>query len=101
MTKEDALDALRIIESFQKRFIKRHGNPIVYGADELYLKAEQPFPSLSEYGELHQIENGVGMVPRLPQQGEKAEDFPVIAMQEKIPHLHGDLFLSFFEKIYR
>jgi putative radical SAM enzyme (TIGR03279 family) len=61
--KEDAENALQIIESFQKRFLKKHGNPIIYAADELYLKAGQPFPPLKEYGDLHQIENGVGMVP--------------------------------------
>ncbi|MDH5202022.1 MAG: DUF512 domain-containing protein [Nitrospirota bacterium] len=61
--KEEARNALKIIESFQKRFKKRHGDPIVYGADELYIKAEIIFPSIKEYGDFHQIENGVGMVP--------------------------------------
>ncbi|MBE0426078.1 MAG: DUF512 domain-containing protein [Nitrospirae bacterium] len=61
--KQDAARAIEIIRTFQKRLIKRHGNPIVYGSDELHLRAEYPFPSLKEYGELHQIENGVGMVP--------------------------------------
>jgi putative radical SAM enzyme (TIGR03279 family) len=61
--KEDAEHAIKIIESFQKRFKKKHGDPVAYGADELYIKAEHPFPPLKEYGELPQIENGVGMVP--------------------------------------
>ncbi|MEW6213856.1 MAG: DUF512 domain-containing protein [Nitrospirota bacterium] len=61
--KEEARDTIRIIKSFQKRFRKKHGDPIVYGADELYIKAEQPFPSLKDYGDMPQIENGVGMVP--------------------------------------
>jgi putative radical SAM enzyme (TIGR03279 family) len=61
--KKDAVNALKIIGSFQKRFIKKHGIPIVYGADELYLKAEEQFPPFNEYDELHQIENGVGLVP--------------------------------------
>ncbi|HTR44120.1 MAG TPA: DUF512 domain-containing protein, partial [Thermodesulfovibrionales bacterium] len=52
--KDDALTALGIIESFQKRFRKRHGDSIVYGADELYIKADLPFPPLEEYGELPQ-----------------------------------------------
>jgi putative radical SAM enzyme (TIGR03279 family) len=60
--KEEARDAVKIIESFQKRFKKKHGDPIVYGADELYIKAEIPFPPLKEYGDFPQIENGVGMV---------------------------------------
>lgn len=69
--KEDAIKAIEIIHAFQKRFKKKHGDPIVYGADELYIKAELNFPSLREYGELPQIENGVGMVPLFMSQAKK------------------------------
>jgi len=61
--KDDALSAIGVIDSFQKRFRKKHGDSIVYAADELYIKAETPFPPLRAYGELPQRENGVGMVP--------------------------------------
>ncbi len=61
--KEDAVRALEVIDSFQKRFVKKHGDSIVYGADELYIKAGEEFKPLREYGDLPQIENGVGMVP--------------------------------------
>lgn len=62
--REDAEKALQIVESFQKRFIKKHGDALVFGADELYIKAgRSAFPFLREYGLLPQIENGVGMVP--------------------------------------
>lgn len=61
--KEDAEKALETIGSFQKRFRKKHGDPIVYAADELYIKAGQPFPGIKDYGDLPQLENGVGMVP--------------------------------------
>lgn len=60
--KGEARDAVKIIESFKKRFKKKYGDPIVYGADELYIKAEIPFPPLKDYGDFPQIENGVGMV---------------------------------------
>ncbi|MBZ0156091.1 MAG: DUF512 domain-containing protein [Alphaproteobacteria bacterium] len=60
---EDAAKALDIIHKFQSRFKRKHGECIVYGADELYIKAEREFPPLMEYGEFPQIENGVGMVP--------------------------------------
>ncbi|MBI5203683.1 MAG: DUF512 domain-containing protein, partial [Nitrospirae bacterium] len=69
--KEDALRALDIIDSFQKRFRKKHGVSVVYGADELYIKGGVNFPALSEYGELPQIENGVGMVPLFISQAKK------------------------------
>lgn len=42
---------------------KQLKEPFMFLADEFYLKAELPFPPLKEYGELPQIENGVGMVP--------------------------------------
>ena len=61
--KEDALAAVSTLERFQRRFKKRHGENFVYGADELYIKAGLALPDVSEYGELPQLENGVGMVP--------------------------------------
>jgi putative radical SAM enzyme (TIGR03279 family) len=46
-----------------KALKKRLGEPFLFLADEFYLKAGLPFPPLREYGDLPQIENGVGMVP--------------------------------------
>ncbi|MBF0321050.1 MAG: DUF512 domain-containing protein [Nitrospirae bacterium] len=63
VTKEDALSAISIIEAYQKKFLKKHGELLVHAADELFLKGEHPFPPLKDYGQLHQKENGVGMVP--------------------------------------
>ena len=63
VTKEDALHAIRVVEPFQKRFQKKHGDPVVYCSDEMYIKADLPFPGMKTYGVLPQIENGVGMVP--------------------------------------
>jgi putative radical SAM enzyme (TIGR03279 family) len=42
---------------------KSLGEPFLFLADEFYLKAGLPLPPLREYGDLPQIENGVGMVP--------------------------------------
>jgi putative radical SAM enzyme (TIGR03279 family) len=69
--KEDAINALSIIHKLQTRFKKKHGEHIVYAADELYIKAEMPFPSVENYGDLPQIENGVGMVPLFLHQAKK------------------------------
>jgi putative radical SAM enzyme (TIGR03279 family) len=46
-----------------KALKKKLGQPYLFLADEFYLKAGIPFPPLREYGDLPQIENGVGMVP--------------------------------------
>ena len=69
--KDDALRALSVVDSFQKRFKKKHGDCIVYAADEVYIKAEAEFPPLHEYGELPQIENGVGMIPQFMYQAKR------------------------------
>ncbi|MDI6864618.1 DUF512 domain-containing protein [Thermodesulfovibrio yellowstonii] len=63
VTKDKAEEVIKIIEMFQKKFRKKHGVSFVYLADEFYIKAEKPFPSLTIYDDLPQIENGVGMVP--------------------------------------
>jgi putative radical SAM enzyme (TIGR03279 family) len=96
--KEDAVEALRIIESFQKRYIKKHGNPVVYGADELYLKAERPFPPLREYGELHQIENGVGMVPLFLNHAKKINIPRTLQRKKKFLTFTGISFYPFLKK---
>lgn len=61
--KTEAQKAIEIISELRRRFKRRHGDPIVYASDELYIKAEIPLPPLSEYEDLPQIENGVGLVP--------------------------------------
>jgi putative radical SAM enzyme (TIGR03279 family) len=96
--KDDALKALHTIESFQKRYVKRHGNPLIYGADELYLKAEEPFPPLREYGELHQIENGVGMVPLFLSQANKIRIPEHIKRRKKLLTFTGTSFYPFLKK---
>ncbi|HEX2769906.1 MAG TPA: DUF512 domain-containing protein [Geobacteraceae bacterium] len=42
---------------------KKPGGPFLFLADEFYIKAVMPFPPLDTYGELPQLENGVGMIP--------------------------------------
>ena len=96
--KEDAENALKIIESFQKRFMKKHGNPIVYGADELYLKAGQPFPPLKEYGELYQLENGVGMVPLFLNQAKKVRVPKTMLPGKKFLTFTGMSFYPFLKR---
>jgi putative radical SAM enzyme (TIGR03279 family) len=42
---------------------ERLGEPFLFLADEFYIKGEIPFPPLENYGDLPQLENGVGMIP--------------------------------------
>ena len=41
----------------------RLGEPFLFLADEFYIKGNIPFPPLEMYGDLPQLENGVGMIP--------------------------------------
>jgi len=61
--KSDATKIFESLEPLRKRLKKRHGEFVVYPSDELYIKAGLPFPAFKEYGDLPQLENGVGMVP--------------------------------------
>lgn len=45
-----------------RELAERLGAPFLFLADEFYIKADAPFPPLEEYGDLPQLENGVGMV---------------------------------------
>jgi putative radical SAM enzyme (TIGR03279 family) len=69
-------EAVRVIDNvsrLRKRFRKRHGDSLVYLSDEFYIKAGAPFPALKDYGDLSQIENGVGMVPLFLSQAKRVK----------------------------
>jgi putative radical SAM enzyme (TIGR03279 family) len=97
--KDDAIKTIQIIESFQKRFMKKHGDPFVYCADELYIKAGLSFPRIRNYGSFPQVENGVGMVPLFNRQARKV-NFPDL-MPKKVRFLTftGTSFYPFLNKL--
>ncbi len=97
LEKTDARKALEIIESYHKRFKKKYGTFIAYGSDELYLKADLPFPPLKQYGNLHQIENGVGMVPLFLNQAKKAKIPKVFKRKKKFLTFTGVSFYPFLK----
>jgi putative radical SAM enzyme (TIGR03279 family) len=95
--KEDAAKAIAAIVPFQKRFRKKHGDSIVYAADELYLKAGASFPPLLEYGEFPQMENGVGMVPLFSHQSKKI-NIAQVAGKKRFITFTGISFYPFLSK---
>ncbi len=96
--KKDAEKALELIHFFQKRLTKRYGNPIVFGADELYLKAGYSLPSVKEYGELYQIENGVGMVPLFINQAKSIKLPKDLSINRKFITFTGTSFYPFLKR---
>ncbi len=63
VTREYASRFIAQWEPCARELAAKLGNPFLFLADEFYLKADFPFPPLAEYGDLPQIENGVGMIP--------------------------------------
>lgn len=89
--KIDAINTIKIIQKFQSRFKKRHGEPIVYASDEMYIKAGISIPPIRDYGDLAQIENGVGMIASFIHQARK------IKIQKPFPHSKDNVpsFITF------
>ncbi len=63
VTQEYAGEFLANWQPLARELAAQLESPFLFFADEFYLKAGKPFPPLSDYGELPQIENGVGMLP--------------------------------------
>ena len=71
-TKQSAGETLDIIDRFGEISLEKYGERRVYGADEFYILAERPLEKADYYGEFHQLENGVGLVPLLQSEVEEA-----------------------------
>jgi len=95
--KDDALRALSQVDSFQKRFRKKHGDSIVYASDELYIKGEAEFPPLREYGDLPQIENGVGMIPLFMHHAKRVK-IPQLGAKKRFVTFTGVSFYPYLTK---
>jgi len=98
--KATAETTLDIIDAFRRRFMRKHGDAIVHGADELYIKAGRPFPQLKDYGDLQQLENGVGMVPLFLDQARRLRVQPTSAQGAgpKCLTFTGTSFYPYLEK---
>ncbi len=63
LTKEFAASFIGEWSSKARLLEERLGEPFLFLSDEFYIKGEIPFPPLESYGDLPQLENGVGMIP--------------------------------------
>ncbi len=61
VTPDYARNLIPEIHALQKKKLKNLGERYVYFSDEWYLKAGKQLPSLRHYGDLFQLENGVGL----------------------------------------
>ena len=56
---------LEVTDRWAARAMRERGHRWVYGSDELYLLSGRELPSIDHYGDLPQVENGVGSVALL------------------------------------
>ncbi len=95
--KSDAVKVIDSVKQIRQRFKKRHGDPVVHLSDEFYLKADIPFPGINEYGDLPQLENGVGLVPVFQNSAKKIK-LPKKIEPKKIATFTGTSFSPFLEE---
>lgn len=60
-TRDEAAVVIDTIHDWQEVFLSTLGRRIVFAADELYLVAERPFPSVESYEGFPMHEDGIGM----------------------------------------
>ena len=63
ITAEDSKKIINQVRPYQERFKEKYNSPLVFLADEFYLKANEEFPKYETYGDFGQIEDGIGMTP--------------------------------------
>ncbi|MBU5615370.1 DUF512 domain-containing protein [Geomonas azotofigens] len=94
VTKEFAADFIGKWYPESRLLEERLGAPFLFLADEFYIKGGVPFPELDNYGDLPQLENGVGMIPLFLFEAEQV-------LQEAEPLKPGKLTVVTGESPYR
>lgn len=61
LSSKDCSDIIDLVLKYQEEFKKKYKTPLVFLADEFYLKANRKMPNYSDYGDFGQIEDGIGM----------------------------------------
>lgn len=66
--KDSAKAVIDIMNEFGERCLKNYGDRIFYPSDEFFNLAQLPMPKTDYYGEMLQLENGVGMTALMESQ---------------------------------
>ncbi len=97
VTKQDAIRAIEIVESMDRRFKKKHGRHLVHAADELYIKAGIPLPDVKRYEGFPQLENGVGLVTLFIEDAKKLKR-PAHLPKKRIITFTGESFYPYLNR---
>ena len=68
LTKQEAGEAIDMIEQWQKKALAEHGTAFVFASDEMYIIAERELPEANAYEDYCQIENGVGLLRKFEEE---------------------------------
>jgi NifB/MoaA-like Fe-S oxidoreductase len=84
VTAEYAAAFIRRWQPEAERLAACRGEPLLFLADEFFIRGGVPFPLLSTYGDFPQLENGVGMIPLFLDEAKEvlrdAERLPPVAV---------------------
>lgn len=84
VTYDKAKEIIKQVEGWQKKFINKFGFPLVYLADEFYLKSQHTLPPYKHYGDFCQLENGVGIVAQFIKNWQRIEkNLPMQILRHK------------------
>lgn len=100
-SKEKALKTIEIIDEFGEKCIEKYGERRIYAADEFYILAEKELPDVHYYGDLLQLENGVGLVPLLLDEAQDAINITEYEIKKprKITLVTGEAAYPFITQI--
>lgn len=103
-TKEDALEVLEMIHSWQNRIYAEHGIHFIHASDEWYILAGLPMPEEERYDGYLQLENGVGMLRLQEEEFQEAlseikESGYVLPKQRHVSVATGLLAASYIEEM--
>lgn len=60
-TKDEAKEIIKMVHKYQKDFYNKRESNFVYLGDEIYIRADEEFPSYDSYDGFPQLENGIGL----------------------------------------
>ncbi len=81
--KKSAESVLKICDNFAEKCVEKYGDRRVYCADEFYLLAGREIPNAEFYGDILQLENGVGLWALLLSETEDAINCIEESLEEK------------------
>lgn len=99
-TSEECGRVIDAMEAMGDRMLQKTGNRLFYASDEFYLKAGRPLPDADFYGDMSQLENGVGMMALLKMEFEQAmEDANCTPAGSRLTLATGEAIAPFMQSL--